>query len=347
MFTAVLVVYSHSFALTGTQGYQILGLDSGQLRVKAFFAICGYLVMKSWLSNPSIKDYAFKRALRIFPPLTIAVVVTIFIIGPITTTLPLLDYFSLPRTYQYLNNILLYPQYDLPAVFNSNIYPSAVNGSLWTIPAEVFLYFLFPVLLLIGLSRYIVLISLALILSSLYATSYYDIQSFPVIYANSTYSFLQVAPYFILGSIFSLLLKKENFSIYIAFILIIIMNMTPSGFVQSVFSVFVITYTWISFGEGYTKYLRIPKRVGDLSYGIFLYSFPIQQMLVNFNIYPTNPYANFFLAATLSATAAYFSWHYLEEPLARFKPKKKLPEASTRVDQPELLAAQVPTVGKV
>src|SRR5690606_9044372 len=111
LFTALLVVYSHSFALTGNKGPSILGIDSGQFRVKAFFAICGYLVAKSWMSDPNILNYAIKRFLRIFPPFTVAILLTIFIIGPLTTTLPLGEYFSSAGTYRYFSNIFMYIRY--------------------------------------------------------------------------------------------------------------------------------------------------------------------------------------------------------------------------------------------
>lgn len=90
----------------------------GAIAVNGFFAISGFLVAAS-LVRRGVVDYMISRALRIFPALIICVFVSVFIIGPLFTTLPLSDYFSHPKTWDYLGNALgvLTMEWKLPGVF--------------------------------------------------------------------------------------------------------------------------------------------------------------------------------------------------------------------------------------
>ena len=107
-----------------------------------FFAMSGFLIAKSWSDLPRLVPFAVKRALRILPALVVAVSVTVFVIGPLFTTLPLTSYFSDPVTWLYLVRCSLLITFfgTLPGVFEDNPYPDAVNGSLWTLPVEACCY---------------------------------------------------------------------------------------------------------------------------------------------------------------------------------------------------------------
>ena len=108
---AILVIYGHSFPITKNispnfyiETVQILGID-------IFFIISGYLITKSWLSDPHVIRYAIRRFLRIFPALFVIVLVSVFIIGPLFTRLPLITYLKHPFTRDYLSNIFLLVRY--------------------------------------------------------------------------------------------------------------------------------------------------------------------------------------------------------------------------------------------
>jgi peptidoglycan/LPS O-acetylase OafA/YrhL len=62
--------------------------------------------------------------------------------------------------------------------------------------------------------------------------------------------------------------------------------------------------------HGFSKY-------GDFSYGMYLYAFPIQQLLVMHNSGSMNPYALFALAWPLSILAGMLSWYVVERPFLR------------------------------
>ena len=154
------VLYGHSYAIQKTTGYKDPLNDIfqgstwiGALAVNGFFAISGFLVTASIIKRGAV-DYTISRVLRIFPALIACVLLTVFVIGPIFTNLPFADYFSNSQTFEYLKNMTLFykTQWALPGVFIDNVNKS-VNGSLWTLPAEVRCYLLLAIVSLFGIFK--------------------------------------------------------------------------------------------------------------------------------------------------------------------------------------------------
>jgi len=144
---ASLVLLSHSYALTGVAQDPLLavsGMDFGHLAVDIFFVTSGFLVTGSLIKRADVRAFAGARLLRIVPGLLVANVVTVFVIGAIFTSLPLLDYLGKKDLYRFVfdNTILVTGdlRWTLPGVFADNPIKDAVNGSLWTLPYEVELY---------------------------------------------------------------------------------------------------------------------------------------------------------------------------------------------------------------
>ncbi|HJY51346.1 MAG TPA: acyltransferase, partial [Stellaceae bacterium] len=157
---AISVIFSHSFLITeGTQNREwliqltgnqcILGLTG----VFIFFAISGFLVTQSFEQTPNPLHYLAKRALRIFPGLFVATMVSAFVLGPLVTTLPLGAYLSRPEPYEYVvgNTLLDQTVHELPGVsFIGNPVGLEINGSLWTLRLEFTMYLM---VLALGLLR--------------------------------------------------------------------------------------------------------------------------------------------------------------------------------------------------
>ena len=137
------MLYSHSFVLFGMAQPTVFGRSSfGDMAVFVFFVISGYLVCESWERDSNPLRFGLRRALRIMPGLFVAVLFTTLVIGTAATSFALSDYVSSNLTWAYvLSNISLVCGIDrLPGVFESNPFPHAVNGSLWSLRYEVLMY---------------------------------------------------------------------------------------------------------------------------------------------------------------------------------------------------------------
>ena len=127
-----------------------MGRRNSGARSKIFFLIGGFLIAKSWEFTILIGTVYDERVFRIFPALIAFTLVAAYVIGPILSTLTINEYFQSPLVRNYLRNILLFPAYSLPGVFETNPYPNAVNGSLWTLPIEFAMYILVPIILILA-----------------------------------------------------------------------------------------------------------------------------------------------------------------------------------------------------
>lgn len=154
---ASLVVLSHSWLLpTGSEpvplGFSDYGFTWGRLGVVVFFVASGYLIAGSWLRRPDPRAFLEKRARRIWPALAVMVLLVALVLGPLVSTAP--GYLTSGETWSFVARNLLILPYDhaLPGVFAGN--PSSdVNGVLWTLGLEVLAYGLLLVAGLLGLVR--------------------------------------------------------------------------------------------------------------------------------------------------------------------------------------------------
>lgn len=148
---ATAVLFEHCYVLSGPGNINPVSLfikydTLGGIAVDTFFILSGFLVTRSYLNNDSCITFTLKRVLRIFPGLLCVVLACAFVAGPALTTLSVSQYYTHPETYSFLLNAVLDTRYYLPGIFNTNPYPNAVNGSLWTLPIEVTMYLLVLIL---------------------------------------------------------------------------------------------------------------------------------------------------------------------------------------------------------
>ena len=116
-FAAFLVFFGHGYVLIGSHPNTVL---THSLGVYIFFAISGYLISMSWDKDPSLIRFFIRRSTRIFPALIVCILLSVFILGPVLTTLTIKEYFSNYATLFYLSNIFLFVSYYLPGVFEHN-----------------------------------------------------------------------------------------------------------------------------------------------------------------------------------------------------------------------------------
>jgi peptidoglycan/LPS O-acetylase OafA/YrhL len=315
------VLYGHSFAIQPngirdplTQLFQG-STWIGELAVNGFFIISGFLVAASLVQRGFI-DYCLSRALRIYPALALCVFMTVFILGPIFTTQTLSSYFSDGSTFLYLKNALAFSpmQWSLPGVFEGNP-RNAVNGSLWTLTVEVRCYSLLALLGLIGVFRQRAVVNVLAVALVLFG--FYFFSDFPLLGRNEKWA--RLAFHFLLGV--ALYANRDKIELnYKAALFFLLLGGYALG--REWFNyVFPLCLAYLLFFFAYrTPYLNVDGRLGDISYGVYIYAWPVQQSVAQ--LFPEQvPYFNTLVSTPVVVLLAYGSWHLLEKPCLGLKSK--------------------------
>jgi peptidoglycan/LPS O-acetylase OafA/YrhL len=327
---ALVVIFGHAHPLSAQPDPVLLGNSVQSVAVKIFFVVSGFLVAKSWWSDPHVGRFLVRRGLRLFPALAVLLLLTIAVLGPLFTTLPLGQYASDPSTLRYfIYNIVLYPVYALPGVFLDNTYPGAVNGSLWSLPVEVSMYMLLPVLAgIAALARsravFVALAAIGIVLSLRYLLSTPP-DSQIVWWGTGSRSVADVGPYFYLGAIIAAtrLERMLNPGAALLMVAIAALFQLPQYWMQQIVLMVVLPYAVLSFATIASPGISKVGRFGDPSYGIYLYGFPVQQALFAIGGPDMGPLENTAYAIPAVVLLAYLSWHSVEKRALSFKPSKR------------------------
>ncbi len=331
MLAALAVLLSHSFPLAlgprAVEPFQAsLGMTLGTLAVGIFFTISGYLVTASLVSRPSLADFALARARRIYPGLWVAIALTVFVLGAGFTTLGLGDYLGHPRTWFYVlkNGTLLFGFVDrLPGVFADLPYPGVVNGSLWTLPIEVRLY-----------------VALAAVQAALlwWRRRRPGAPIGPVLVAVAAgcvvtvawqgagaSSALRFSAMFFVGSVLQLYRHRIAFSapgLAAGVALLAVGSVDMGLFALAFVSAGAYVVLCLAYLPG--GWLRRYNRLGDYSYGLYIYAFPVQQLVV-LALPGIGVAALFAASAAGTLVLAVLSWHLVESPVLRRSAVVKAP----------------------
>lgn len=324
---AWLVIYGHAFAIQGPgtakdplnnilQGSTWIGA----LAVCGFFAISGFLVTAS-LVNRNILTYVVARALRIYPALIACVFLTAILFGLFFSSLSIGEYFSHQEFYKYLRNALAFDnmRFTLPGVFEEQR-NTAINGSLWSLTLEIHCYILLAIVGALGLLRKQVLANIVIFgLTALSVIIIYDVKVFDSLSSISTQKikWIRTAEYFLLGAAFYI--NRKHIPIdYRLFALACLVSGLAFG--EEWFNLlFPLSFTYIIIFLVYAPpVIALDKWVGDISYGVYIYAWPIQQC-VNYWLPDLSPYGNTAVSTLLVLPIAYLSWKWIELPAINLK----------------------------
>ena len=319
MIAAMAVIVSHGWLLTeGEAGHepleQSLGVTLGVVGVYVFFAISGFLIARSFDRRADPVDFLAARFLRLFPALVAVLLLTAFVFGPLVSALPPAAYFSDPAPYAYVvrNVTLLVMQYQLPGVFEGLPYPGVVNGTLWSLFYEAACYgMVFALGLAGGLANRRLFVGFLV----LYAVGFCAVEALRPhgLVQHHVGLFQRTSFPFVLGMALYVWRDRAALS-WIAAAGLAAAAVAAHGGPAFPY-LFMVALCYAVFTLAYLPggALRRYNDLGDYSYGLYIYGFPVQQLMVQ--LFPAaGPLENVALSAPIALALAILSWVTIEKP---------------------------------
>ena len=325
LLAALAVAFAHTYSLRGRVDpiTKFLSYDYlGTISVWIFLVISGFLVARSE-ERQTTTSFVISRFLRIYPAFALVIAIETFVVIPFFYELPLSDYVETGLIIN-LENLLLWPQtLAIPHVF-SHLAAPVVNGSLWTIPLEVSFYLLLVVTSVIFVNmRFLYVIVFLGFVAGTVALNWLGIGFFsnqPSVFNGVTvYSFVVYSVYFWAGACawkYKDRIQMSFGGFAIAFLMLFAARRTPIAPIVMTFSLpYIVIYLSVIGSVG----TAIHRKVGDLSYGFYLFSFPITNSVIALT--NLHPHVVFLIATASTLAIAYASWHLLEKRFLAMKPK--------------------------
>ena len=283
-----------------------------------FFSLSGFLVASSLERTKSLPVFLSFRALRIVPALAVEVTLSALMIGPLVTTVGAKQYFASPLFHSYFLNIAGDIHYFLPGVFAHNPWPGVVNASLWTVPYELECYFALAAAYCLTLTRRPLAfggLALAMCVASFLLfrkASVAEMAIDPVPGRMLVLCFMAGVAVFIARRLipYSTLACLLCGALTVAFL-----SLPGEQFLAPLPAAYLTV--WLG--------LRNPPKwrllsSGDYSYGIYLYGFVIQQLVMNsLGRWISSAIPLFFASFVGVALFAFFSWRFVEKPALGLK----------------------------
>lgn len=318
LLAALAVIYGHSYHITGQPGGDLFLMTVGfkfigGVAVDIFFVVSGFLICGS-LERNTVGSYLAARCLRIFPAMVVALLLSVFVAGPLLTNDP--SYWTNPQTWRYLfnNGLMWSTEYSLPGVFTGNP-DTGFNGSLWSLPVEFRLYLLFLLLSSIGLLRKgpFTALSIVTLLVGLWAVPRYPIFTQ---YAN----WVNVSAYFFAGA----LIWKRRDEVVLSpwgVLAVIGLCMLFHG-TDQFYIAFFVALVYLTFYLGFLKVPGLPEiKRRDLSYGVYLYGWPVQQIVLLMAPGQSAMF-NTIVSSLIALALAFLSWQLIESPALKLKKRR-------------------------
>ena len=319
---AAAVMLFHSYVFTGHMGEDPVFVatgttDSSVIGVDCFFVLSGFLVTRSWLSRPRLVAFAAARALRIYPALFVAVALSIVLAGA-ASNVPWRAFVASPVTidFAWRNAVAWEVRYLLPGAFVDNPYPGAVNGSLWTLPVELRLYI---AVLIAGLAGLLSRVDrCAAMLVALVALFAWKPEWLPL--DPNTAGVRNLALLFGLGALAYVARDRVPLSLTALAVGVVIVIVNPWGWGRGLWFTLTVAYGTLVLAYHPRIQWRAYNRVGDYSYGLYVYAFPVQQTIVA-RVPGLTPAELFAVSFAITLGLAAISWHALERPALALKSK--------------------------
>jgi len=291
----------------------------GDLAVDGFFILSGYLIAQSWISGPRLFPYLWKRALRIYPGFLAASLLSGLVLAPLGTEPHYWQFFS--RRW-FAKGLITLATPRVPPAFPGFPYPY-INGPIWTIQYEFACYLTLGILGLLGLlGRRWVVLGGALIVTSWAAAQLLGLVA-PIppdsIVQREDEQIPRLLSCFLAGSVFFLFRDHLRFNRWMILgsgvTLVLAMLNSVSG---TILLPWLGGYLLLAAGNATVVPGTNWVRRDDISYGVYLYAWPIQMLLLA-RLGVRNPWLLFAITLPIAMLAGWISWRLIEKPPLRWK----------------------------
>jgi peptidoglycan/LPS O-acetylase OafA/YrhL len=330
------VVLYHSWPLAG---HQVSFVPAHQLLrdvwVDGFFAVSGFLITWSWFRHPRVREYFCARSLRILPGLWVCLMVTAFVIAPITVAIQGSSALRLllsraPIEYVLENSAVLLVKQDIGGTPRGVPVPGLWDGPLWTLAWEVLCYIAIAGLGVTGLLRRRWFIPTALTLAVLWSALLPPWSVFADAIeaqhriedpASAALLVQAIAARFVVMFLAGALLYQFRSLIPARWSLVVlsVVIVLAACFLPNYRLVAAIPLAYAIIVSGaliHNKRLRLRT---DLSYGVYIYAWPMQQLLVTCGLTTLNPFVFAIVSAIGTLPLAAISWFLIEKPAIALK----------------------------
>jgi peptidoglycan/LPS O-acetylase OafA/YrhL len=325
---ATAVIFSHSYALSGHGEEEPLlrwtnsATHFGMLGVTLFFVISGFLVTRSFTARGTLVAFAAARILRIYPALIAAALFSVAMAGAFSTV-PWRDFLLDPQTLRFVVNdsVGWRIEFFLPGAFVENAVPRAVNGSLWTIPIELRMY--------VGcaIAGALTLLARRVLFNAVFVAGVilFAVRSDWFVFVSNVPDSAQLVLSFALGAFAWVNRDWIPVSLLAAATALLVLAINPGDIIRGPLFEVLVAYALLTLALHPGVRFAGFNRLGDYSYGLYLYAYPIQQALVHAQP-RIGSWALFAEASVLTFGAAICSWHGIEKAALTLKSRFSEPD---------------------
>ena len=323
---ALTVIVSHSPELVdGNRSRELLTrwfgtLSFGEVAVDGFFLISGYLITQSRDRTASTPSFCVKRIIRILPGYVAACAICLFVLAPLVGALSVAP---MELVKHFLGQICHLLPPEAPGAFATLPY-HALNGSMWTIAYEARCY---AVVALLGLlprplkgatALLFGATAMALLVSASGVADHWGLPPAVERSLGQIAPTIRFAGLFGTGALFYLLRHRIRWtgSVALAAAGLLLFGLSHRAIAEPAFAIcggYLIFYA--AFFMPVPKLSRFVDRI-DLSYGIYLYAWPIActLLLVDRRM---DPWLLCLLTMGMSLIFGLASWLAVERPALR------------------------------
>jgi len=323
---AGLVVVSHSFELVDGNRLRepltrIFGsVSAGELAVDGFFLLSGFLIVQSWRNGPRLLDFMFARILRIYPGFIVTALICALVVAPLGADAR--AYFGSFEPGRFLASVVMLRGPGIPATFEGTHYPF-INNSLWTIKYEFMCYLCVAAVGLAGGLRtgrtWLWMTGLVLLVFTVRQGAQAFAPQAYVALPEVLEQLLRLLMFFLVGGCAQLLpgcLKVTLGKLTLAGAIL------AAGLLLQVWAELALATAggYLLFALAFARHplLKRLRPKSDISYGLYLYGWPVQKLILLY--FPTlQPWPLVLFTLALACALGWLSWTVVEKPAMRLK----------------------------